>query len=233
MKGGRRGKNILKWLKTKALIRRGVSWGAAQFIRGVFATSRWTTVGEAYPQAYWKEKTPVIVCFWHGRILMVAKAWRSAMPFSMLISGHPDGEMIARTVGHLGIRWIKGSSSQKGFQAFRLLRQALGQGQSIGVTPDGPRGPRYSVSQGVVRLSLLAGVDILPLAFSVRRHRFFLSWDRFLLAFPFTSGVMVWGEPLSPQNYGGDVARFCTDLRERLMDVTQQADALCGLQTPG
>jgi lysophospholipid acyltransferase (LPLAT)-like uncharacterized protein len=45
-------------------------------------------------------KKPVILCFWHGRLLMVAYVWRSVMPFSMLISAHTDGELIARTVGH-------------------------------------------------------------------------------------------------------------------------------------
>ena len=226
-------RRLARWIKGHRRARLLVAWLGSVYIRLVFATSRWTVYGQHHGEKYWNAPRPVIVCFWHGRLLMVAKAWRSTMPFSMLISGHADGEMIARTVGHLGIRWIQGdSNTQGGAKACRVLRKALQEGHSVGITPDGPRGPCYSVSQGVVRLSLLCGVDVLPLAFSVTRHKVMPSWDRFLLALPFSRGVMVWGEPLSPATYAGDRERFQEDLGQKLMAVTQQADERCGFSTP-
>lgn len=213
-------------------MRRFLAWVAYRYIQFVFGTTQWERQGEQYPQIYWQAQKPFIVCFWHSRLLMVAYAWRSTMPFSMLISQHADGEIIARTVGHLGIRWIPGSSSKQGTQALRALRQALKEGSTIGVTPDGPRGPRYQVAPGVVRLALLMGVDILPLTFSVRRGRFLKSWDRFLLAFPLTRGVLMWGEPLQAHAYQSQADQMEQDLHKSLMTLTQEADHLCGHVTP-
>jgi hypothetical protein len=218
---------LIKPLSKTLWFRRFVAFLTASYIRFVFGTTRWVRKGEEYPRKYWEMKKPVIVCFWHRRLLMVAYVGRSVMPFSMLISAHTDGELIARTVGHLGIGWIPGSSSHKGLQALRSLLQALKKGSSIGMTPDGPRGPCHQVSEGIVRLSLMSGVDILPLSFSIQRHRFLSSWDRFLVAFPFSRGVFVWGKPLSPDTYGGRPEEFRIALQKALMEVTECSDDLC------
>ncbi|MBY0264489.1 MAG: DUF374 domain-containing protein [Holosporales bacterium] len=52
-----------------------------------------------------------------------------------------------------------GSSSHQELQALRSLLQVK-KGNSIGMTPDGPRGPCHQVSEGIVRLSLMSGVDL-------------------------------------------------------------------------
>lgn len=136
--------------------------------------------------------------------------------------------MIARTVGHLGIRWIPGSSNHKGTRALTSLLQALEEGSSIGITPDGPRGPCHEVSEGIVRLSLMSGVNVLPLSFSIRNHRFLSSWDLFLMAFPFSRGAFVWGRPLSSESHGGSPQDFRAALQKALTEVTVLSDRLCG-----
>ncbi len=78
------------------------------------------------------------------------------------------------------------------------MLQALKAGESVGITPDGPRGPRMRVGPGgVVTLSRLAGVPVVPVSFSAKRAFWLKSWDRFLVAWPFGRGVFVWGEPIS------------------------------------
>lgn len=148
----------------------------------------------------------------------------------MLISQHPDGQIIARTVGHFGIDTVEGSTTRGGTGAVRAIRRVLDDGGWVGVTPDGPRGPRMRASIGAINLARLSGVSILPLAFSTKRGRVLGSWDRFMLPFPFSKGALVWGDPI-------DVDRDMTDdaleairleLEKRLTAVTDQADEICG-----
>lgn len=213
----------MQWIKIAA------GFLAAQYIRFVYKTSRWVFEGEEYFPRYWCENRPFIVCFWHGRLLLACAAWKKApSPFHMLISSHSDGEIIARTVGHFGIRWIPGSSQKKGTQALRTLMKTLSQGHTVGVTPDGPHGPCHTVGEGVVRLAQMTKCDILPLAFSTSRYRILTSWDRFFLALPFSRGAFVCGKPISPLEEP-DTEKLRTQIAQGLHAVTTRADQLCGV----
>ena len=64
------------------------------------------------------------------------------------------------------------------------------------ITPDGPRGPRHEVKDGIVQLARITGRPVVPLAFVCSRGHRFASWDRFLLPYPFSRGVFAFGEPL-------------------------------------
>jgi lysophospholipid acyltransferase (LPLAT)-like uncharacterized protein len=64
------------------------------------------------------------------------------------------------------------------------------------VTPDGPKGPRHQLKEGVVRLARITGRPVVPLTFACSRGHRFASWDRFLLPFPFSRGVFVFGDPV-------------------------------------
>ena len=43
----------------------------------------------------------------------------------MLISQHPDGQILARTVGHFGIDTVSGSTTRGGAAALRTLLRTL------------------------------------------------------------------------------------------------------------
>jgi lysophospholipid acyltransferase (LPLAT)-like uncharacterized protein len=216
-------KNIFKTLSKTKAARSMIALCAALYIRLIYATTRWSVEGEMYPQAYWQANKPFILCFWHGRLLMTCKVWQVSQPFYMLISGHSDGEIIAQTVQHFGIKRLKGSSSKNPKEAFKKLIQTLRAGHTVGITPDGPRGPCHSVSPGVGRLATLTGCDVIPVTFSTSNRKILSTWDRFLLAFPFGRGVFIWGKPLSPKDIP-DEALFLKAIEVSLLDITEQAD---------
>jgi hypothetical protein len=172
----------------------------------------------------------VIVAFWHNRLTMMPYCWPSPKPFHMLISSHPDGQLIANTVAHFGITTVSGSSRRGGSEALRMLVRLVRDGISVGITPDGPRGPRMRASQGAVVLAGLAGVSILPAAVSVSRRIVFNSWDRLIIALPFGHGAMVWGDPIEvPRNATvADVAALQARLEAELNRVSAAADELVG-----
>src|SRR5580698_8448454 len=111
------------------------------WIHLVYRTSRWRVIGGQVPLAYWDEGKPFILAFWHGRLMMAPMAWRPGASMNMLISANRDGRIIADAIKHFDLDTITGSKSKGGMAALRAMLRALGDGQNIGVTPDGPRGP--------------------------------------------------------------------------------------------
>lgn len=215
-----------KHLLRNEALRHALCWLAAWYIRLVWTTGRWTILGEEIPRRYWEAGQAFILSFWHGRLLMMPYCWERSTPIHMLISHHRDGRLIADTVRHFGVRAIAGSSSKGGTEALRAMRAALKAGECVGITPDGPRGPRMRAGAGVAAVARLAGVPVIPAAFAVERGRTLGSWDRFLLAWPFGRGVIVWGEPIEvARDADQDQAR--QHIEDALNAVTAHADRLC------
>ncbi len=222
--------SLIKRLTRSEAVRAALCWLGAQYIRLVRATGSWQVEGGQIPARFWRDGKPFILTFWHGRIMMMPYCWQRDKPINMLISQHKDGQFIARTVAHFGIDTVAGSSSKGGSAALRAMLRALKQGRSVGITPDGPRGPRMRASDGVVHVARLSGVPVIPCGFSARRRRLLGSWDRFTVAYPFSRGVFVWGEPIevptdaSPEQL--EAARAA--IENGLTAVTQNADRRMG-----
>jgi lysophospholipid acyltransferase (LPLAT)-like uncharacterized protein len=210
--------------------RRILCWLVARYIRIVWLTSRWHTEGREHPETFWSQGRPFILAFWHGRLLMAPKAWPATASMNMLISGHADGRIIADAIAHFGLKTIEGSRSKGGLAALRAMVRALGSGQNIGVTPDGPRGPLMRVSPGIIAAAKLSQAPIIPLSFATRNRLILGSWDRFHVALPFTRGVFLWGEPLSvPRDADpAHLEDLRLDLERRMNDLTAAADRACG-----
>ncbi len=208
-----------------------VCWLGSLYIRVVYATSSWQVVGEESPRKYWDDHKPFIAALWHGRILMLTKSWdMKATSIHMLISAHRDGELISKTISHLGIQTAVGSTSQGGFSALRNMLRIIKNGGSVGITPDGPRGPRMRASNGIVNLAKMTGVPIIPLSYSVRDGKAMSSWDRFIVPRPFTKGVFIWGDPIDiPRDADEDAIEIYRQKVEAgLNAVSAEADRLVG-----
>jgi len=222
--------SLIKRLTRSDAVREALCWLGAKYIGLVRATGYWRVEGGQIPAAFWRADEPFILAFWHGRIMMMPYCWRRDKTINMLISQHRDGQFIARTVAHFGIDTVVGSSSKGGSAALRSMLRSLKQGQSVGITPDGPRGPRMRASDGVVHVARLSGVPVIPCGFSAKHRKVLGSWDRFTVAFPFSRGIFVWGEPVRvPADATPELleeARLA--IEEGLTAVTQAADRMMG-----
>ncbi len=212
----------------------------ALYIRFVRATSHWDTIGIEYPNVRWAAKEPFVGVFWHGRLLMLPPSWiDSTMPMHMLISQHRDGELIARTMDPFGIETVRGSTANPkktekekgGRAALRTMVQLLKDGHCVGITPDGPRGPRMRVTPGTVAVARLAKLPILPATYATRRRKLLRSWDRFHLPAPFTRGVTIWGAPIDVHSDASEsLEQAALRVEAALNAITAQADRICGHQ---
>jgi lysophospholipid acyltransferase (LPLAT)-like uncharacterized protein len=139
----------------------------------------------------------LIYSFWHAHILTLAYTHRGRGAV-VLISRHGDGEIIAQIIHRLGYGTVRGSTSRGGLKALLQMAQAGKQGHPLGVSPDGPRGPRHVLQPGLLVIAKRSGLPIIPLSAGARRERLLQSWDRFQLPHPFTRVRIVVGQPLYP-----------------------------------
>lgn len=206
-------------------------WLAALYIRLLRLTGRWRNEGEDTANRLFAEGRPLILAFWHGRLLMMPYAWRHREKVHVLISGHRDGRLIAGAMARFGIPTVTGSTRRGGAGAILKLSRILQEGGVVAITPDGPRGPRMRVSPGIIHLARITGAAILPMTYAASPCRRLASWDRFILPFPFGRGVFLWGAPITvPADADAaaeDAAR--RRLEERLTMLTDRADAELGL----
>jgi 3-deoxy-D-manno-octulosonic-acid transferase len=213
-----------------ARLRRAACWAIHYYIRFVYCTTRWSIEGSEWPQRLRAEGKAFILAFWHGRLLMIPMAWQRLAPMHMLISAHPDGQIIADAVTYFGVDSIAGSTSRGGSAALRTMLKRLKDGDCVGITPDGPRGPAMSVSIGIVNLARLAQVPILPITYATSRRRLLATWDRFHLPWPFGRGVYLWGEPIAvaPELDAGGLERTRQLIETRMVQMVELADGRVG-----
>jgi len=134
-----------------------------------------------------------IYAFWHEGLL----APLATKPkIRVLISQHTDGELIAQICERLGIGVIRGSTARGGCQALLEMIRSAGGDTHLGITPDGPRGPRRELKPGVVMIASQTGLAIVPVGIGFVRAFRFQSWDRFALPLPFSMMVGVVGSPI-------------------------------------
>lgn len=136
-----------------------------------------------------------IYAFWHGRQFYLAWAYR-ARGFHPLVSSSQDGGYIADALRLLGTRAIRGSSSRGGARALMELESIVEAGGTVGLTPDGPRGPYRTVAPGILYLAQKTGRPILPITVSCKRKIIFRNWDEYWLPLPFNRFIVNFGEPL-------------------------------------
>ena len=196
---------LIRHPRTQAMLARLL----AGYLALVYRTTRWTLLGEEHlPQILQGREGAAgsIIAFWHERLTMIPMLWvlaqrRPGLDLAgrkvfVLISGHRDGRLISSVIARLGLQTVVGST-REGARAGALgLMRRLRQGHFIGITPDGPRGPRRRAAPGVAELAAMAGVPVCPVGASTSHARRFRSWDRAMLPLPFGRGVLVLGPPI-------------------------------------
>lgn len=194
-------------------------WLGARLIRFIALTQRTRVYGEEKVQQLWRSGQQVILSTWHDQLLMMVTVYHGPGA-KILISQSRDGELIARTVAYFGQEAVRGSSSRGGRAAFRELLKLAEQQTDLAVTPDGPKGPRHQLKDGVVQLARLSGRPVVPLAYVTSRGHRFASWDRFLLPCPFAHGVYLFGDPVFLERHAD-----LEQCRQRLQEAMEQTHA--------
>ncbi len=110
--------------------------------------------------------------------------------------------------------------------SLRKVIKILDEGNYIGITPDGPRGPNKKVSEGIIKIAVHTQVPIIPLGFASNKNFKLKSWDSFLITYPFSKCRFVWGDPIIIPSYAkdNDLEKYKKFLEEKINDCTNLAE---------
>jgi lysophospholipid acyltransferase (LPLAT)-like uncharacterized protein len=169
-----------------------IAWLVYGLIRGIALTLRYKIVDrggllKSLPLP------PSIYCVWHNRLALClivyfkfAKQGHPAPAMAAIVSASRDGGLLAAILECFKVQPVRGSSSRRGRQALLELTTWAERGYDLAITPDGPRGPRYVVQEGVISMSQLTGLPIIPVTYNLRWKITAKSWDRFQIPLPFS-----------------------------------------------
>lgn len=203
-------KKIKKYIQTDLL-----PYFIQLFVRFAYLTSKKTF---HHPKDELSKDT-YIFSIWHGDLLMQAFNYLKFKPdgkVRAIISEHRDGITIRKTIEHLGIGSFSGSSTRGGAKALIGALKALKKGTDVALTPDGPKGPSYSIADGVVMLSQKTKTKILPLSTISSSYWQMKSWDKFIIPKPFGEIRFYIGEPFDVEGLGMDEAKEL--IRSKMME---------------
>jgi len=197
------------------------------YLQLVGRTQRLRVEGRDYLPEVRRGGGPFLFAFWHNRLLFPAYLYRGTQT-GVLVSPSRDGEYIALTMNQFGMVALRGSSAKHPALGLLKLVRHLKDGYCVAVTPDGPRGPKEQVQMGVVELSKISGIPVIPCAYAPSRRITLNSWDRFIIPLPFSTGAVIYREPISvPQNASGDqMEEIRRLLEEEIQAATHCAEEL-------
>jgi lysophospholipid acyltransferase (LPLAT)-like uncharacterized protein len=153
----------------------------------------------AHPSLDLTDRRPWVFAFRHGAQFPLL-AWRRRRTTVVLVSLSRDGALQARALVVHGLRVVRGSSSRGAAAGLAaLIREVRARRCDAAFAVDGPRGP-YSVAKpGAVIAAKATGGVIVPAVGVVRRGlRLSGTWDRFVLAWPFSRVDLLFGAPIDP-----------------------------------
>ncbi len=161
---------------------------------------------------------PYIIAFWHGKLLMqpfIYNKLRSKPKVVAMISKHFDGEIIAKIIKYFHFESIRGSSKKGAIKVLKESFSKVNEGYDIAITPDGPRGPRYSVADGIVSIAQKKDLQIVVCNFYASSFWRLKSWDGFMIPKPFSTIYLFAEEPFLLEGLDKDEAK--SKIKEALM----------------
>lgn len=172
------------------------------------------------------DEKQVIYAFWHNQQSFLLFPYRKKGKISVLVSMSSDGEYIARSLPKFNMKATRGSSTRGGFAALRGLIEDAKKGYNPALTPDGPRGPIYQASPGIIYLARKTKLPIIPAAVDCS-HKFHVnSWDKFQIPLPFGRSAIVYEEPVYFTSEM-ETQELCDILTKRINVATKEASRLC------
>ena len=188
------------------------------FMTVLMCTCRIKVHGKERTKSVRESGKGLLYSLWHDNNLIAVWALRSEK-FTAMVSNSKDGEIISRVIELTGNSVIRGSTSKGAMQAAQQGLRILSKNKVLAITPDGPRGPKYHLQEGVLYLSALTKSPVIPVHLEASRQWEFNSWDTSKLPKPFSTLYVVYGEPVSVTSE--DMAD--EDSKEKARQRVQQA----------
>ena len=220
--------NIKKRIVKNFLIQKILAFIAAIYIHVVSITSNIKYINNSIPEQYWKNDQPFILAFWHSQLMMISFSWKNKKKLNILASGHSDGRFGAIVGKYFKLNNIPTYDKDKKI-SLRPIFKLLKQKDSIGIAPDGPRGPKEKISEGIIKIAKKSKIPIIPLGFWSSKNFHLKSWDSFLISKPFSKCSFVWGAAMEiPENLTDqEIINFQNKLEDNINKCITMAKRNC------
>ena len=191
-------------------------WAATRTAKALFHTLRfrYQPRGPSLAPADLPAGERIIYCIWHENLLLPT-LYFGRPDIAVLISQHRDGQLLGSLIQSLGMGMVTGSTTRGGVEAVRKLVDENAPFRHLAVTPDGPRGPRRVVQQGM---------KVACVGVGYRRPGRLGSWDTFAIPRPFTRARCVTADPIAVP--AGLKAAQLEPYRLRIQDEMDHLNAL-------
>jgi len=209
--------------------RRGYGVERLSFLPAAFAgllrlhhsTCHFTILGREYEETILGRGEPAIYTCWHFAFPAVIYHFRDRNGV-LMVSRSRDGEWIARILKHLGYVTARGSPGKGGGAALRRMIAHIKAGNSVGLIADGSQGPARTAQKGVLILARHSGVPLLPVSVAAFPRWQFNSWDRTLVAKPFSRIALAFDRPIwvSRESTPGEIEKTRRSLEDSLNRLT-------------
>lgn len=174
-------------------------------VRFIYLTNK-----KVFHHSILKNDEAFIFVAWHGDLASCPINYFQNRPNGIvktMISQSKDGEIISKIYSLFGVESIRGSSSKGGTKALISTIKEIKSGNDVALTPDGPRGPRFSVADGVIAIAQKSQAKIIVLNSKPTKYWQFKSWDKFILPKPFGKIDFYMSEPYDINTLGFEEAR--------------------------
>lgn len=158
------------------------------FLASVLIRLLYLTNKKEFKDSVVTDEKPLIFACWHGELLMLPylySRYRKTPHAKVLISNHFDGLLISKTIEYFGLETIAGSTNRNAAKVLIQGIKALKEGYDIGITPDGPKGPRHEVADGIIVMAQKTKTKIVLIRMLPTKYWQFKSWDKFTVPKPF------------------------------------------------
>lgn len=166
-------------------------------LRAILFTCPRETSGQHHLDDTLAQHGHAILAIWH-EATAYALYLHSGSNFHAASSYSFDGELAARLTHQFNVECVRGSTSKGGTEVLRELEKAIRLVNCVGLTMDGPRGPRRHAQPGLAILSARTGVPVVPLAFAISKSWRLRTWDRMAVPKPFAQLRYAYAEPIAP-----------------------------------
>jgi lysophospholipid acyltransferase (LPLAT)-like uncharacterized protein len=198
----------------------------ANLFRLHYRTCKFTILGREHEEAAYQRQGPTLLTTWHFAFPAVIYRFRDHNALVM-VSRSRDGEWAARVVQNLGYQCFRGSPGKGGSTALKQLISHIQGARGGGFIADGSQGPPRIAQKGILLLARYSGAPLMPVSMAADPCWRFRSWDRTVLAKPFSRIVMAFGPPIwiAKDVSAAQLEAARLHLEQSLNQLTEQAEA--------
>lgn len=183
--------------------------------------------GQSYLDQYYATGERCLIGFWHGKYVSITpllEGYEACVITSLSTRGNIIGE-ICKSFGYANAQ----IPDEPRLDTFKQLLHDLESIQVCGTAIDGPLGPYHQTKPGLIRLSAMLGLDLVPVTIYSRGHlTLFKRWDKLEIPLPFTRICLIFGKPIPipPHPKRTEIQNLSERIRLELDQLEIRAEAI-------